>query len=60
LSVVNAFPPGCKAIVADVPGYVTAAVIPGGKSLVDNPLSGQKEVFRVSSGKMTPGIQLNG
>jgi hypothetical protein len=64
LSVINAFPPGCKIFVADVPNYATPAIIPGGKSLTDNPLTGQKETYHVpvsmADNRITPGIRLNG
>ncbi|KAI6175320.1 hypothetical protein M3Y97_00676100 [Aphelenchoides bicaudatus] len=33
---------------------------PEGKSLVDNPLTAQKEAYRVAYGRINPGIQLNG
>ncbi|KAI6200497.1 hypothetical protein M3Y96_00740500 [Aphelenchoides besseyi] len=63
LSVVNIFPSGCNAMIADIPGYATPAVIPGGKSLIDNPLLMQRQVYHIpieEETRITVGIKLNG
>ncbi|KAI6214205.1 hypothetical protein M3Y94_00240500 [Aphelenchoides besseyi] len=63
LSVINIFPSGCNVMVADVPGYATPAVVPGGKSLIDNPLLMQRQVYHIpvdEETKITVGIKLNG
>ncbi|CAD5218545.1 unnamed protein product [Bursaphelenchus okinawaensis] len=63
LAVINAFPKGCRLVVADVPGYVTPAVIPAGLGLTDNPLAARQEAYQVpvgASSRINPGIQMNG